>query len=154
MAHRLFIHRLWNVTVKEIHCFAASTSSYKNGIFFTSASNSITRVSHRRSSFSVQDKDDFTERVINSKLPVLIDFHAQWVLQGGKAVEPIERESTLNGQVVFFTLYYAHLCGNFIVTLLGTSIAEYRFYLAWYSTVIVVFHYTIVPIRWDADGFS
>lgn len=79
MAHRLFIRRLWNVTVKEIHCLAASTatSSYKNGIFFISASNSMTRVSHRRSSFNVQDKDDFTERVIKSKLPVLIDFHAQ-----------------------------------------------------------------------------
>lgn len=79
MAHRLFTHRLWNVTVKEIHCLTASTatSSYKNGIFFISASNSITHVSHRRSSFNVQDKDDFTERVINSKLPVLIDFHAQ-----------------------------------------------------------------------------
>lgn len=29
-------------------------------------------------SFNVQDGDDFTERVINSDLPVLVDFHAHW----------------------------------------------------------------------------
>lgn len=93
MAYRLLIRRIWNTTVKEIHCFSASaaptsssfpviTQSTKNGLLFLSASHRITLMSLRRASFNVQDKEDFTERVINSQLPVLIDFHAQWVLQG------------------------------------------------------------------------
>lgn len=135
MAHRLFIHRLWNVSVKEIHCLAASTatSSYKNGIFCISASNSISRVSHRRSSFNVQDKDDFTERVINSKLPVLIDFHAQWVLQGGKASNRKRKYIKWAGCFLYFvrcTSMWEFYCDPF---------RHYRFYSAWYSTVIVVF---------------
>lgn len=99
MAHRLLIRRLWNFTVKDFHCLSASTAtsssfpvmlqSTKNGVFFLSASHPITLMSHRRASFNVQDKEDFTERVINSQLPVLIDFHAQWVLQGAVIVDPI-----------------------------------------------------------------
>ncbi|XP_018420212.1 PREDICTED: thioredoxin, mitochondrial [Nanorana parkeri] len=31
-----------------------------------------------RVTFSVQNKDDFQERVIESEVPVVVDFHAQW----------------------------------------------------------------------------
>ncbi|XP_048868790.1 thioredoxin, mitochondrial-like [Brienomyrus brachyistius] len=41
-------------------------------------SRSLSLTCRRHESFSVQDADDFTERVINSSLPVLVDFHAQW----------------------------------------------------------------------------
>lgn len=38
-------------------------------------------VSHvKRSSFKVQDQKDFQERVINSKVPVIVDFFATYVL--------------------------------------------------------------------------
>lgn len=98
MAHRLLIRRLWNVPVKEIRCLSASTAptsstfpvvlqSTKNGISFLSASHPITLMSHRRASFNVQDMDDFKEKVIDSEIPVLIDFHAQWVLERALIVD-------------------------------------------------------------------
>ena len=34
----------------------------------------------RRSSFKVQDQKDFQERVTNSKVPVIVDFFATYVL--------------------------------------------------------------------------
>jgi hypothetical protein len=38
-------------------------------------------ISHvRRSSFKVQDQKDFQERVKNSKIPVIVDFFATYVL--------------------------------------------------------------------------
>lgn len=114
MAHRQIICRLWTVTMKEIHCLAESTAatstcfsttlqSTKNRSFFLSASHSITLVSNRRASFNVQDKEDFTERVINSQTPVLIDFHAQWVLQGGMIVDHIGKRKYVKWAGIFDT---------------------------------------------------
>ena len=38
-------------------------------------------ISHvRRNSFKVQDQKDFQERVMNSKVPVIVDFFATYVL--------------------------------------------------------------------------
>lgn len=74
MAHRLL--------VRTVRCVlqppASVTSSYSTlkRASVPSAPPSLTS-SRRRVSFSVQDQDDFTERVVNSELPVLVDFHAQ-----------------------------------------------------------------------------
>lgn len=92
MAHRLLARRIWTLSVKEIHCRPASTATIASSSFSTSLQSATTRVSflspsrtralphtpRREVSFNVQDHEDFTERVINSELPVLIDFHAQW----------------------------------------------------------------------------
>ncbi|XP_026877861.2 thioredoxin, mitochondrial [Electrophorus electricus] len=95
MAARLFARGVWAISVKESRSLSASalcSSSY-------SSSSSLSRALRPRClllpcgsprgaplclhacrgvSFNVQDQHDFTERVIKSELPVLVDFHAQW----------------------------------------------------------------------------
>ncbi|KAM6914263.1 thioredoxin, mitochondrial isoform 1-T3 [Lycodopsis pacificus] len=92
MAHRLLVHRIWTLSAKDIRCLPASaaassfsTSSLQSAATrasFLSPSRSLPRplphTSRREVSFNVQDHEDFTVRVINSDLPVLVDFHAQW----------------------------------------------------------------------------
>ncbi|XP_039980060.1 thioredoxin, mitochondrial [Xiphias gladius] len=94
MAHRLLLRRIWKLSVKDIRCIQASTATIASSSFSTSLQSATTRVSFlspsrtlphslphtssRAVSFNVQDHEDFTERVINSELPVLVDFHAQW----------------------------------------------------------------------------
>ncbi|XP_006810139.2 LOW QUALITY PROTEIN: thioredoxin, mitochondrial [Neolamprologus brichardi] len=94
MAHRLVLRRLWTLSVNDIRCLPTSTASVASSCYSTSLQSSTTRVSflspsrslpralphtsRREVSFNVQDSEDFTERVINSELPVLVDFHAQW----------------------------------------------------------------------------
>ncbi|XP_018554144.1 thioredoxin, mitochondrial [Lates calcarifer] len=94
MAHRLLVRRIWTLSVRESRCLPASTATIPSSSFSTSLQSATTRVSFlspsrtlprslphtscRAVSFNVQDHEDFTERVINSKLPVLVDFHAQW----------------------------------------------------------------------------
>ncbi|XP_034448137.1 thioredoxin, mitochondrial [Hippoglossus hippoglossus] len=94
MAHRLLLRRIWTLSAKEIRCLPASTASVASSSFSTSPQSATARVFllspsrtpprslphtfSRAVSFNVQDHDDFTERVINSELPVLVDFHAQW----------------------------------------------------------------------------
>lgn len=93
MAHRLLVRRIWTLSVKDIRCLRASTAASASSSFcylqptatrvsFLSPSRTLPRslphTSCREVSFNVQDHEDFTERVINSQLPVLIDFHAQW----------------------------------------------------------------------------
>lgn len=99
MAHRLLLRRICTVGLKDVRglsasttraassCFSTSVQSAAPRVSFLSASRTLPRslphTSRREVSFNVQDQEDFTERVINSQLPVLIDFHAQWVLGKG-----------------------------------------------------------------------
>lgn len=99
MAHRLLLRRICTVGVKDVRglsasttraassCFSTAVQSAAPRVSFLSASRTLPRslphTSRRQVSFNVQDQEDFTERVINSQLPVLIDFHAQWVLGEG-----------------------------------------------------------------------
>lgn len=88
MAQRLLLRRIWTVATKEISqksspsaviassSFSASLQSLLTPSF--TPARSLTLTAHRLVSFNVQDHEDFTERVINSELPVLVDFHAQW----------------------------------------------------------------------------
>ncbi|XP_012681376.1 thioredoxin, mitochondrial [Clupea harengus] len=90
MAHRLLVRRIWTVSVRDVRCPRAPSSALYSTSLCSSASpqpllsprRSLTRAlpvtSRRQVSFNVQDQEDFTERVINSELPVVIDFHAQW----------------------------------------------------------------------------
>ncbi|XP_029913154.1 thioredoxin, mitochondrial [Myripristis murdjan] len=94
MAHRLLVRRFWTLTVKDIRRLPASTTVSSSCSFSTSLQSATPRLSflspartlprslphtsRREVSFNVQDHEDFTERVINSELPVLVDFHAQW----------------------------------------------------------------------------
>lgn len=94
MAHRLLVRRIWSLSVKDVRglpvstataassCFSTSLQSATSRVSFLSASRTLPQclphISRREVSFNVQDNEDFTERVINSQLPVLIDFHAQW----------------------------------------------------------------------------
>ncbi|XP_056262232.1 thioredoxin, mitochondrial [Pseudoliparis swirei] len=92
MAHRLLVRRMWTLSAQGIRCLPAAaasssfaTSSPQSGATrasFLSPSHALPRslphTSRRGVSFNVQDYKDFTVRVINSELPVLVDFHAQW----------------------------------------------------------------------------
>ncbi|XP_061567388.1 thioredoxin, mitochondrial [Cololabis saira] len=92
MAHRLLSRRIWRISVKDIRClpssavtsssFSTSLQPTRNRVTLLSPSRTLPRAlphtPRRQVSFNVQDSEDFTERVINSELPVLIDFHAQW----------------------------------------------------------------------------
>lgn len=94
MAHRLLVRRIWSFSTKDIRCLQASTAATTSPSFYTSLQSYTTRASFlapsrtlprslphtssRGVSFNVQDHEDFTDRVINSELPVLVDFHAQW----------------------------------------------------------------------------
>ncbi|XP_051571834.1 thioredoxin, mitochondrial-like [Myxocyprinus asiaticus] len=79
MASRILMQRVCCVLVRDLR----GSSSYSSSLTASATvqpflSRTVLRSSCRSVSFNVQDHDDFTERVINSQLPVLIDFHAQW----------------------------------------------------------------------------
>ncbi|KAK2833887.1 hypothetical protein Q5P01_017776 [Channa striata] len=87
MAYRLLVRRIWTLSAKEMRRLpaaaatvtpATSLQSSAARVSFLSPSHSLPHSSRRGVSFNVQDQEDFTERVINSQLPVLVDFHAQW----------------------------------------------------------------------------
>ncbi|XP_076866302.1 thioredoxin, mitochondrial [Brachyhypopomus gauderio] len=95
MAARLFMRRIWAVSVKDFRCLPGSglgSSSYSSSSSplnrsrgpqsflgpAGSAGRSLLQRPWRGVSFNVQDQHDFNERVVKSELPVLVDFHAQW----------------------------------------------------------------------------
>ncbi len=87
MAFRLLVRRVCGVSVRDLQRLPAGvwcSSSFSSRLNTSQPLLSLPRLlplsSCRSVSFNVQDHDDFTERVINSQLPVLIDFHAQYVL--------------------------------------------------------------------------
>ncbi|KAL4657953.1 thioredoxin, mitochondrial [Arapaima gigas] len=88
MACRHVTRRLWSWSVKDLRCLRASLSSHfspphpAGTQYFLSLSRSLSHplsfTPCRGVSFNVQDTEDFTQRVVNSDLPVIVDFHAQW----------------------------------------------------------------------------
>ncbi|XP_067284784.1 thioredoxin, mitochondrial [Pseudorasbora parva] len=81
MAFRLLVRRVCVVCVRDLQRVPASVSSFSSRVGSSPPlfSRPLPQLSSRRSvSFNVQDHEDFTDRVINSQLPVLVDFHAQW----------------------------------------------------------------------------
>nr|DBA18247.1 TPA: hypothetical protein GDO54_016519 [Pyxicephalus adspersus] len=62
-------------TRTNVPCFTSSPNFQSAG-FITA--RPISTSSPCRVTFSVQNKDDFQERVIESEVPVVVDFHAQW----------------------------------------------------------------------------
>ncbi|CAL8270827.1 unnamed protein product [Lota lota] len=86
MAQRLLLRRAWTLSAKGIRplpvyrATASFSSSSPPLLSRTSRASPLPllRTPRRGVCFNVQDHDDFTERVINSQLPVLVDFHAQW----------------------------------------------------------------------------
>ncbi|KAA0706299.1 Thioredoxin, mitochondrial [Triplophysa tibetana] len=88
MASRLLMRRVCSLSVRDFcrrPVTVSSSSSYSSSLTSSPAVQAfVTRsllrpLFHTRSvSFNVQDQEDFTDRVVNSELPVLVDFHAQW----------------------------------------------------------------------------
>ncbi|CAL8240534.1 thioredoxin, mitochondrial [Gadus morhua] len=89
MAQRLLLRRAWTLSTRELRplpLYSVTTSFLPSSspLLLTGSSPRAAgplpphHAPRRWVSFNVQDHDDFTERVINSQLPVLVDFHAQW----------------------------------------------------------------------------
>ncbi|XP_056460837.1 LOW QUALITY PROTEIN: thioredoxin, mitochondrial-like [Gadus chalcogrammus] len=88
MAQRLLLRRAWTLSTRELRplpLYSVTTSFLPSSspLLLTGSSPGggappTPPCPRRWVSFNVQDHDDFTERVINSQLPVLVDFHAQW----------------------------------------------------------------------------
>ncbi|MBN3298252.1 THIOM protein, partial [Amia calva] len=84
MAQRVFLLRtVWTRSLRQFPvsrcpplCPSALSSIHLS--LSSSSSRSLSLSARHGVSFNVQDGEDFTERVVNSSLPVLIDFHAQW----------------------------------------------------------------------------
>ncbi|XP_018612453.1 thioredoxin, mitochondrial [Scleropages formosus] len=84
MACRHVLRRVWSSSVRDLRRLQASRSpciSASHSVAprcFLSPSRPLSSTPCRGVSFNVQDTEDFTERVVNSDLPVIVDFHAQW----------------------------------------------------------------------------
>ncbi|XP_036399036.1 thioredoxin, mitochondrial-like [Megalops cyprinoides] len=90
MAYRQLARRVWTRSVKDVRCSPPPASRFSPASVhrctptqqprspLLTLSRPLSLTPHYRVCFNVQDTEDFTERVINSSLPVLVDFHAQW----------------------------------------------------------------------------
>ncbi|KAJ8264052.1 hypothetical protein GJAV_G00144520 [Gymnothorax javanicus] len=90
MAYRQLVRRALALSVRNLRCSpvtsAAPLSSWRppgppvwaGPPPTPTLSRSLSLTSTIRVTFNVQDAEDFTDRVINSNLPVLVDFHAHW----------------------------------------------------------------------------
>uniref|UniRef100_V9KY26 Thioredoxin, mitochondrial n=1 Tax=Callorhinchus milii TaxID=7868 RepID=V9KY26_CALMI len=93
MAQRVLVRRLASVAVTVRLPACSLTSVLARGLHTLSRppgpsplpsplalppSRTLTTSHPRCISFNIQDHEDFVERVINSKEPVLVDFHAVW----------------------------------------------------------------------------
>lgn len=149
MAHRLLVRRILRLTTKDIICLPASSTTTASYCFSTTLQSPTTRVaflsasrtlprslphtSRREVSFNVQDHEDFTERVINSQLPVLIDFHAQWVLW----VRVIANDLQVFSRRSHF---------NQLILSVGRV---FRLGQEWQSTFTMPLKYTVDPSGWS-----
>lgn len=84
MAYRLMVRRIWNLPVKDLRCPHLCAPTLLPRSTSPALSRPLSVTARQNVSFSVQDHEDFTERVINSNLPVLVDFHAQCVSTLGR----------------------------------------------------------------------
>ncbi|MBN3274853.1 THIOM protein, partial [Polyodon spathula] len=71
MAQRTLLRRIWTLSLGGLSSPAVPRSSLP-------VPRSLSLSAAQRVSFSVQDPADFSERVLKSVQPVLVDFHAQW----------------------------------------------------------------------------
>ncbi|XP_077308717.1 thioredoxin, mitochondrial isoform X1 [Lithobates pipiens] len=67
-----------SVKCAQTHVPHFTTLPFSRSTKFTTAARQFSTSSSHRVTFSVQNKDDFQERVIESEIPVVVDFHAQW----------------------------------------------------------------------------
>ncbi|NWS68245.1 THIOM protein, partial [Crotophaga sulcirostris] len=80
MAQRLVLRRLLSLTPRTLHPQGQQTlpGFLAPRALPTPHSRSFGTSGACRSTFNVQDGNDFQDRVVNNPKPVVVDFHAQW----------------------------------------------------------------------------
>lgn len=76
LSRRLASRGVINVGPNKINtCISAASSSY-----FQSHQQSFHTTTTSLDTFTIQDEDDFNKKVLKSSKPVVVQFHATWVL--------------------------------------------------------------------------